>query len=76
MNWRPWVPPLVTQIAGGEHGGVMMTSSPQSISGHLQPLFHIGCGSVSSSVRDLNGDELRAGDNLFSMEGGSWTNDI
>jgi hypothetical protein len=82
------VPPLVTQIADGENGGVMMNEFPpkylgvmRECSGSLTPAatspstskcwlgggsaartFHlcsrcssIGCGSVSSPGRDLNG---------------------
>ena len=75
------IPPLVTQIAGGENGGVVMNEFPPSISGafaaavphRVWKRFEPGEGPERLAAV-INA--LRAGDNRFSMEGGSWANDI
>ena len=78
---RPRIPPLVTQIAGGENGGVVMNEFPPSISGSFaaavphQVWERFESGEGPERLAAVIG-ELRAGDNRFSMEGGSWTNDI
>jgi hypothetical protein len=113
LGGRP-VPPLVTQIADGENGGVMMNEFPskyvevvREASGSDTPLMnateyleHLFASGVSESdlpelqplqqgriwSRMQPGDglsrleaaiaELRAADDRFHMEGGSWTNDL
>ena len=108
------VPPLVTQIADGENGGVMMNEFPskyvevvRECSGGDTPLMHateylehlFASGVSASDLPELQprlqgrlwsrmqpGDglarletviaELRAEDDRFHMEGGSWTNDL
>lgn len=109
-----WVPSLVTQIADGENGGVMMNEFPSkyfevmreslgsstpvmNVSEYLEHLFRIGI--VEKDLPELqsifqkriwdriqpgDGQEkltktianLKKEDNRFSMEGGSWTNNI
>ncbi len=113
LGGRP-VPPLVTQIADGENGGVMMNEFPskyvevvRECSGSDTPLMnateyleHLFASGVSESdlpelqprlqgrlwSRMQPGDglsrleaaiaALRAEDDRFHMEGGSWTNDL
>lgn len=108
------VPPLVTQIADGENGGVMMNEFPSkymqtieecsgsdvpavNVSEYLEWLF--ASGVAESDLAPLQPvhqariwerftagsgharlavvvDQLRKEDSRFSVEGGSWTNDI
>jgi hypothetical protein len=108
------VPPLVTQIADGENGGVMMNEFPpkyvevvRECSGSRTPMVNVteylerlsaaGIGPADlPEVRPVHqhriwqrmapGDgpgrladviaELRAEDDRFHVEGGSWTSDI
>jgi len=108
------VPPLVTQIADGENGGVMMNEFPGkylesirecsgtrtpavNVSEYLDQLFGAGVrpGDLPAATpinqhriweRMTPGDgparlaavieELRAADDRFHVEGGSWTGDI
>ena len=108
------VPPLVTQIADGENGGVMMNEFPpkyfeviressgsttpiMNVTEYLERLQSLGIRQDSLPViqplfqsriwqRMRPGEgaqrlaeviaELRAEDNRFNMEGGSWTNNI
>jgi hypothetical protein len=109
-----WVPPLVTQIADGENGGVMMNEFPSkffevmrecsgsmtpaiNVSEYLERLFDMGIGEkdlpelqplfqkrIWDRIKPGDGPEkmtktiaeLKKEDNRFSMEGGSWTNNI
>ena len=108
------VPPLVTQIADGENGGVMMNEFPSkylevmrassgsevpavNITEYLEYLFSIGVKEEDLPVlqpimqkriwdhfkpgdgpEEMNRviEKLRKEDNRFSMEGGSWTNNL
>ncbi len=108
------VPPLVTQIADGENGGVMMNEFPpkymevvRAASGsdvpmmnateYLEHLFSLGIQQADlPAVQPIHqrriwermkpGDgpekleqtikELKQEDGSFSMDGGSWTNDL
>ena len=108
------VPPLVTQIADGENGGVMMNEFPPKfmdvmaeasgsetppflVSEYLEHLEASGIGEdalpavqpvqqkrIWERLRDGAGPEalsqlieqLRKEDSRFSMEGGSWTNNV
>jgi hypothetical protein len=108
------VPPLVTQIADGENGGVMMNEFPakyleavrecsgsgtpiMNVTEYVEKLFGLGVTPGDLPViqpvnqhrvwaRMAPGDgpgrlaevveDLRAVDDRFAMEGGSWTNDI
>ena len=109
-----WVPPLVTQIADGENGGVMMNEFPSkffevmrecsgsstpavNVSEYLEQLSDIGIYEkdlpelqpifqkrIWDRIKPGDGPEklaktiaeLKKEDNRFSMEGGSWTNNI
>jgi hypothetical protein len=108
------VPPLVTQIADGENGGVMMNEFPpkyfdvvressgsetplMNISEYLEHLFALGVTEddlpllqpifqrriwdrfkPGEGLERLSGviRELRKEDSRFTVEGGSWTNNI
>ncbi|HEY4028562.1 MAG TPA: glycosyl hydrolase family 57 [Candidatus Dormibacteraeota bacterium] len=108
------VPPLVTQIADGENGGVMMNEFPAkyfevvressgsrtrmvTVTEYLEQLFGLGVREedlppvqpllqhrVWARCRPGDGrerldkviEELGREDGRFTMEGGSWTNDI
>jgi len=108
------VPPLVTQIADGENGGVMMNEFPpkyfevmrecsgsktpvMNVSEYLEHLFNTGITEhdlpelqplfqkrIWDRIEPGAGPEklataiegLKKEDNRFSMEGGSWTNNI
>jgi hypothetical protein len=108
------LPPLVTQIADGENGGVMMNEFPpkyfevvrecsgsptpiMNVGEYLERLFASGVGEhelpvvqplfqhrIWQRMQPGDGpdrlaevvDRLRADDDRFHMEGGSWTNDI
>jgi Glycosyl hydrolase family 57 len=108
------IPPLVTQIADGENGGVMMNEFPpkyfeviRECSGSSTPILNVteylerlhALGIAQDDLPAIQplfqsriwqrmspGDgprrladvitQLRAEDNRFNMEGGSWTNNI
>jgi glycosyl hydrolase family 57 len=108
------VPPLVTQIADGENGGVMMNEFPpkylevirecsgsrtpaMNVTEYLEGLFatgvrpsdlpqiqpalqhrvwqHMAPGDGPARVAEVI-EQLRAQDNRFNVEGGSWTSDV
>jgi hypothetical protein len=109
-----FVPPLVTQIADGENGGVMMNEFPpkyfevirecsgsktpiMNVTEYLERLYSLGVEERDLPViqplfqsriwqRMAPGDgpdrlaevvaQLRAEDNRFHMDGGSWTNNL
>ena len=108
------VPPLVTQIADGENGGVMMNEFPpkyrevvglasgtdvplMNVSEYLEFLADLGIvtndypalrplfqGRIWERMEPGDGqerlaqvvEELKQEDQLFHMDGGSWTNDL
>jgi hypothetical protein len=108
------IPSLVTQIADGENGGVMMNEFPSkyfevmrecsgsstpvmNVSEYLEHLYNMGIGEkdlpelqpvfqkrIWDRIKPGDGPEklekaiteLKKEDGRFSMEGGSWTNNI